>query len=224
MWDVFHQRRLENPTYTQHRTASVLKGNKLFIYSCSRCSFTLMGGWWKWKDFKNRNECLVMEWCWERAWPKTFKIVNKGSRFWSPSRLNLSEPWLSEPRNKYYLAASLCKLKIPLLKGKKKKKTQQNYWTETCKHNGNPSKFSEGDSKYMIISHSREHIISCSPRYILTFSWLQLRQQNAFGTVSLDVYHNRCLLQVLSASQIKSRASIHNTGMKKNNHVSLTRP
>lgn len=166
-----------------------------------------MGGSWKWKDFKNRNEYLVMEWCWERAWPKTFKILNEGSSFWSQSGL----AWLSEPRNKYYLAAALYKLKIPLLKRKKK----QNYWTETCKHNGKPSKFSEWDSKYMIISHSREHGISCLPRYILTFSWLHFRQQNAFGTFSLDVYYNRCLLQVSSASQIKSRASIHNAGRSK---------
>lgn len=67
----------------------------------------------------------------------------------------------------------------------------------------------------MIISHSREHGISCSPRYTSTFSWLHFRQQNAFGTVSLDVYYSRCLLQVLSASEITSRASIHNAGMSK---------
>lgn len=88
---------------------------------------------------------------------------------------------------------------------------------ERDKHNGKLSKFSEGDRKYMVVSDSRKHGISCSLGYILAFFWQHFRQQNAFGMVSLYAHPNRRLLQVLPAPQIKSRDSTHNAGMSKIN-------
>lgn len=92
-----------------------------------------------------------------------------------------------------------------------KQTKNQNYWTETD--------ITESSQNFLketaIISHSSKHGISCSLRYIVAFSWLQFKQQDAYGTVSLYVHSNRCLLQVLPAPQTKSRDSIHNAGMSK---------